>query len=325
MTVHNRKVEKFDIHQMTPTHWFKDPNSSSVWLSGYKMFRLTSQDFVLGPKIMDLENARAIMIYGRVSYLDNLAATPQPTSDGGYKFNTLEVEKTTPEGPYLVLILPFDKDGVAGSERITRDRISDIVGLLIAFNDQNMAFEHLFDYVINLDGKERSVIGDAITNPMGMPKPNLSSNQFLRIQNADQKIGSLDLPTQNRIRLSLRWFEAATYDDDIDAFLKYWIAIETLAMPDTTNIRTINELLSAVYGLSSEQVGETFHIGRLFNARGKIVHGGERFRVSVYLTEFMQAIYVDVLFKILGLQSEKRALALIQKEEFNLKNTLLQI
>lgn len=221
--------------------------------------------------------------------------------------------------------MPFDKDGVEGNERITRDRINDIVGLLIAFNDQNMAFERLFDYVIVLDGKEKSVIGEVLTVPTGMPKPNLSNEQLLRIQNADQKIDSLDLPTQNRIRLSLRWFEAARHDDDIDAFLKYWIAIETLAMPDTTNIKPINALLSEVYGLSNEKITETFHIGRLFNARGRIVHDGEQFRVSVFLILFMQALYVDVLFKVIGLQSEKRSLALIQDDELNLKKILLNI
>jgi len=325
MVFHNRKVEEFNIKQITPVDWFNNPNNSSVWLSGYKMFRLTIQDFVLGPKILDLDNARIIMTYGRISYLDSASATPQSTNDGKFKINTSDLEKVTPEGPYLIIILPFDKDGVQGNERITQDRIKDIVGLLIAFNDQNMAFERLFDYVINLDGKEKSVIGEVITVPTGMPKPNLSNEQLLRIQNADQKIDSLDLPTQHRIRLSLRWFEAARHDDDIDAFLKCWIAIETIAMPDTTNIKPINDLLSQIYDFSNEAVGETFHIGRLFNARGRIVHGGEQFRVSIYLILFMQAIYIDVLFKVLGLQSEKRALALIQNNEFDLKKILLNI
>lgn len=325
MVFQNRKVEEFNIHRMVPASWFKDFNRSSVWLSGYKMFRLSAQDFALGPKIIDLDSVRVMMTYGKVSYLDTAVATPQITDDGKHKFDATNLEKVTPEGAYLILVLPFDNDGVLGNERITRERIGDTVGLLVALNDQNMAFSHLFDYVINLDGKEKSVIGKVLTNPMSMPKPNLNNEQLLRIQNADQKIGSLGLSLQNRVRLSLRWFEAARHDDDIDAFLKYWIAIETLAMSDKTKIKPINDLLTEIYGFSSEKIGETFHVGRLFNARGKIVHGGEQFRVSVYLMEYIQAIYVDILFRIIGFQSEKRALALIQNEEFDLKNTLLKI
>ena len=323
--VFHRQVEKFDIQQLIPKSWFNNLNASSVWLSGHKMFRLTMQDFILGPKIIDLDNARAIMTYGKVSYLDSASATPESTDDGKFTFNTSGLEKITNPGPHLILILPFDKDGTEGNERNTRDRINDIVGLLVAFNDQNIAFERIFDYVINLDGKEKSVIGEVLTNPMGMPKPNINNDQLLRIQNADQKIGSLEPSTQNRIRLSLRWFEAARHDDDVDAFLKYWIAIETLAMPDTNNIKPITSLLSEIYGLTTEKTGEIFHIGRIFNARGKIVHDGEQFRVSVSLILFMQAIYVDIFFKILGLPSEKRALTLIENKEFNLKRMLLNI
>lgn len=92
----NRKVEQFNIHQIFPSDWFKDPNRSSVWLSGYKMFRLTIQDFILGPKIINLDNARVIMTYGKISYLDSASATPQSTDDGKFKLNTSGLEKVTP-------------------------------------------------------------------------------------------------------------------------------------------------------------------------------------------------------------------------------------
>src|SRR5689334_20914134 len=128
MVFHNRKIEELNIKQITPADWFKNPNNSSVWLSGYKIFRLTVQDFIMGPKILDLDNARIIMTYSKISYLDSASATPQSTNEGNFKINTSDLEKVTPEGPYLIIILPFDKDGVQGNERITQDRIKDIVG-----------------------------------------------------------------------------------------------------------------------------------------------------------------------------------------------------
>lgn len=321
----NLKIMEFNIQQMIPQSWFTKPENSSVWLSGYRMLRLNLADLPSGPKFMDLDNIRIVFVYGKVNYLNIDAATPKFTTDGHHVLSTSNLKTSTDEGAYLIVIIPFEIDGVAGNERSVRERISDTIGLLIAFNDRNMAFEHIFDYVIQLNGKEQSVIGRTVTNPFSMPKPDISDNKLLRIQNAGAKIANLNPQDRNRTQLSLRWFETAIYDEGTDAFLKYWIALETLAMPDTTNIKPINEAISAIYGFSGEQTAETFHIGRIFNLRGRIVHSGEKFPVSAYLLDFICAIYVDILFSILGLESEKRSLTLLQSGQFNPEKHLLQI
>lgn len=321
----NLGIENITIQQMIPDGWKINIERSSVWLSGYRMMRLSKKDFIAGPKIIDLVDSRLMFVYGKINYLNSDAATPRFTNEGNPVLNTANLKTSTEEGAYLIVILRNKNNGVEEDERKIRERISDTIGLVIAFNGRNMAYEHIFDYVVDLAGYEQSVIGRVATVPRGYPLPNISSSQLLRIQNADEKIQSLDIHTQNRIRLSLRWFESAIYDEDKDAFLKSWIALETLAMPDTTNIKPINEHLSTIYNLSIEEARETFHVGRLYNLRSRIVHNGENLAVKVYLLEFIFALYVDLLFSIIGLPSEKRALAIIKSGKFNINKHLFQV
>jgi hypothetical protein len=270
-----------------------------------------------GPKFFDLEGVRVFLAYGTINYLDSAAATPLVTDHGDYKVDASTIEKTTPEGGYTIFLLPFDVDGQAGLERITRERINDIVGLLAALNERNMVYQHIFDYVHRADGKERSVIGATLVNPLSMPKPDLSDDRLRMISAVDATIQAMEESGRNRIRLSLRWFQAALFDFGVDAFLKYWVAIETLAMPDTTNIRPINETLSYIYGITREEATKRFQIGRMFDLRGRIVHQGSQVPVSGKLLDYAEAIYSDLLLDAAGHPSRNRANTFLSSETFD--------
>ncbi|MBD0325807.1 MAG: hypothetical protein ICV68_05215, partial [Pyrinomonadaceae bacterium] len=127
------------------------------------------------------------------------------------------------------------------------------------------------------------------------------------------------------IKLSLRWFESALYGKGgIDAYLKYWFAIETLGMPSTTNIRPLVESLSRAYGISHEEAQQKFSIGRLFGLRSRIVHEGQIISVHQNLTKYIEALYVDVLLEHLGLASEHRAEDVIDDPNFDLARYLYE-
>jgi hypothetical protein len=87
------------------------------------------------------------------------------------------------------------------------------------------------------------------------------------------------------------------------AFLKCWIAIETLAMPDGTNIRPAILTLAAAYNMSEAEARDFFAIGRLFSLRGDIVHRGLTPRMDQYLLAYIEGVYVDLLAQVLGVGS----------------------
>lgn len=315
-------VQQFDIHKIVPSEWFDSTSGNSVWLSGYRMYRISNDDIPTGPKYFDLAGVRVFLVYGSINYLNSKSATPFLKEDGRAIFDTSNFEVQSPVGAYLVLILPFERNGKPGNERETRSRISDIVGLLAALNGRNMVYERLFEYEHllgkNEQGKnERRVIGEVIINPFRMPVPEIRDYRLQFITSVDKIIGEKPPAQTNRIRLSLRWYESAIYDLGVNAFLKYWIAIETLAMPDTTNIRPISEVLSSIYDLTKEETDQRFQIGRLFSLRGRIVHQGEQIPIRGDLLDYIENIYADLLFDSISQASERRTDTFLKNLGFN--------
>lgn len=84
----------------------------------------------------------------------------------------------------------------------------------------------------------------------------------------------MERPDSERLRFGLasRWYQAATCEPiGPFAFTQFWFALETLAMPDETNIRPLRELVARLTG-EAQAEWRTF-LGRLNGIRGDIVHG----------------------------------------------------
>jgi hypothetical protein len=319
-----QKVE-IDILKQIPLSWFTHSETSSIWLSGYRMMRISNEDIPEGVKLFDLNGARIFLLYGTFEYIESSSATPKIDNSGQFIFTTENLNKEAPIGAYLIIILPFDIDGKQGNEREIKERLSDIVGLLVSVNRMNMVYEHVFDYVYNLSRKEKSVIGNVIINPNSFPIPILEKKQLEIIINIDNSIESKEEPVKTRIRLALRWFKSAIYDVSGDAFIKYWIAIETLGMPDTTNIRPVNESLARIYNITLDESVKKFNIGRIFGLRGMIIHNGQQLQISSTILDYLESIFVDLLFEEVGYRSEHRVGNFIDENGEELSEKLLRI
>ncbi len=127
------------------------------------------------------------------------------------------------------------------------------------------------------------------------------------ITKADRAITTLQEPAKNRVHLSLRWLTSALNHRGVDAFVEYWIALETLSMPNTSDIRPLVNNFVDIYNLSYDEAKERFGIGKLFGLRSRIVHDGQIVPVHAQLLSYLEALYADVLFAHLELPSEERA------------------
>jgi hypothetical protein len=82
---------------------------------------------------------------------------------------------------------------------------------------------------------------------------------------------------------------------------------KTFAMPDTTDIRPINIILTAIYNEALEKVREEFLVGRLFGLRSSIVHDGAKPAIHGDVLQYVNHLYTDILFHIVGQPTEQRA------------------
>ncbi len=323
LSIGPRIMNTVKIQDMAPKTWFKDPKESSIWLTCYKAFRMPLEQ-LNGFHTVDLEKTRLVFLNGTLNYFEAGKPKTEIGSDGQFVMDAGQPSmKTTSQGTYVLLIAPFEVDGVENSEAETRDKIRDAIGLLANLFGRNIVFQHMFDNVIQLDGDKTTSFSQTFENPFFFPEVNFNSNGIVTLQETSTAISKLTTREKNRTYLLLRWFQYALYDPDgPSSFIKYWIAIETLAMPDTSNIRPINEALVKLYGLTVEAANQHFYVGRILNLRSKIVHDGLIVPINAHLLRYLEALYSDLFAIKLGIYCKKRAEAMLLDSACELQNFL---
>jgi hypothetical protein len=129
-------------------------------------------------------------------------------------------------------------------EPSARGRIDAALGFLYAYHGRNIAYARVFEYWVDLANDTVTVLGESIENPMALGIPRVAPAAIGTCNRLAQALRDLPEAIGSRIETSLRWFTTATAHSGPDAFLSYWIALETLAMQNTTDIRPLNEARS---------------------------------------------------------------------------------
>jgi hypothetical protein len=272
------ELEKKPISSIVPLDWFKFPDSSSVWVTVYTAPSVSKEDMQAVSKAIDFIDVRvrAILCSGKLGYLDAKGLKHEILGPTSGRFHPESVVwRETPDGTYFMCLTPCVVDGLPRDELEMRSDISVAVGLFVSFLGKRVAFEHSYDNEVNIATGETTVVSPPLEDPWwgGFGNLDLSHSRFLSLSEAVSKLGRLPEATRTRVHLSLRWFEMAVRDTGVDAYLKFWIALETLAI-QTTNINPLHDALAAAYNVSSQKVKQLFRIGRLFDLRGRIVHHG---------------------------------------------------
>jgi hypothetical protein len=282
-----------------------------VWIAAYRVFRLREENAVAQqPTVFDVvqTRVRAHLYVGDLRYTDFAAARLRLEAADRYALDTSNVrERTDPTGAYLLLLTPFDVDGTPGSERDTRDRLDAVVGLLIALEGRNAAFEKVFESVHHFGTGLTTGWSGTVTTPQWYRSPDLGNERLEQIADVETKIEELPDTDRERVRLSLRWHAAAVYDDDVDALIKQWIALETLTMPDGTDIDPLVALLARAHDLAPGVAKEQLSIGRIYRLRGKVVHTGRAKPIHPRILDHMANLYADALCELLGAPGQRRS------------------
>jgi len=124
----------------------------------------------------------------------------------------------------------------------------------------------------------------------------------------------LDDATRNRLSPAIRWYMRAhrhpAPDEElrIDTFLNYWIAFESLAMPNE-DARSALDKLAAIHNCTRDEAREVFPIVRLQGLRSRILHYGEVHPHDHDLNQLMDALCLDVLMHLLDVLAQPRTTA----------------
>lgn len=303
--------------ELVRPEWFSREDSV-LWTAGYRVLRAPLAAFPSGPYLFDFGDVRAVVSWGTLRYLDTAATKVWLTDAHEWHFDAKDVvEKSTPEGRHIVFLTALPNES---TEPQARAAVAAARGLLTVLNGRNMAWDCVYENVVRRT--QRSGYSPTWESPLAFPVPDLTPHGVDRVFRSAAAYGASPAAARARLALSLRWLEAAARDSDVDAVLKYWVALETLAMPDDTNIRPINEALKRVYQKPMGEVQATFGVGRIFGLRGRIVHHGAIVPIDQKLLHYLEALYADVLLDYLGQPPERRGLAVLGTPGFNLRALL---
>lgn len=291
--------ERRTFREIVPRNWLE--SYDHAWMTIYSIAMGSKQEFLSAKKI-DLPDAIIIAFWGSLTYLDPSGLVLRFSPDGVLITEGKAEQRDTGEGAWLVVVQPCNTNSPR-NEYSLRVKASVLASLLISVTTRNYAFSEIAENCISLTIDESSAAGPPILGPHGYDRPLRSGMD--NFETAAALLAAKPQPDRRRIELSLHWYDKSQRSMGVDGFLNNWIAIETLAMPDTSNVRPINERLQKIYGIPYSEVKSTFCVGKLLGLRSRIVHDGQDLIVHSHMTDYMNRLYEDLLHSHLGLVSQK--------------------
>jgi len=302
-------VKELSVNDLVPPDWATG-DVTHVWLAAYRSALQTPS--LAGMTPIDVQQVRVVFVDAELTYqaLD-MVGTP------GIDVMRLRPQiRTSPRAFYTLFLSPFDTAAGVNDEPRIRQLIGTTVGLVAAFNGGALVFERVFDNVIDLVTGQLTGFSAAFKTPVAYGQPRFSTGDLAVVDDASKALSQRDEMLQARVRVALQWFHDALHDDTQDEFIKLWVAVEALAMPDTTNVKPVNEILASSYGITAQDAAKRFGVGKLHGMRSRILHRGEQLAIHGDLTNYVRALFTDVLLAVLGLSAQHRADAYMQAPTF---------
>lgn len=289
------------------------------------MFLVAEEDLRRATSSVAALGAKISLGYGSLQFFDTSNVQVQIVPGKGPIFlNAPEGGETKPL-PYLIITIPMPGGADNPDQDEARRQENAVVALVVAFVGRNAVARRLFDMTYDIDAEAFGLMG-VIDNPLRHGKPNLTDDALLEVEGASRALGALSTTSRQRVLLSLRWFgESLEEDVDEDAFIKLWVALEVLAMPDQTNVRPLNELLAAAYGIPFADAAARFQAGRIQGLRGDMLHAGVTAHHFPLINSYTQALYIDALRHMLGLQHVGAAEAILEEEGSGIWDRLTEL
>lgn len=279
---------------VAPDRWFADRAKGSVLVRGYLSIgaRIPPRDG-FGDALWSYDlGGDDLLLAVRHGSFD----VPRPISvrylgDGKLSLEGPNEVARLPDGTYTILLTPVSSvlteiDGPA--ERAAMGRLDAAAGLVSLTVSPNAVYQPAFEFFQEATGTGVQVLGGAMRNAARSPNPTLTKEGLSGLKRALDALYTARVTIRRRVDVSLRWYaQAMSERNRVDAFLKFWIAIEALASSGNGSTVPLVEALAAAYQQEKQWVRSTFAVDQLARLRGAIVHSGRQPMVHGHVLELV--------------------------------------
>lgn len=299
--------ETIHLKDILPKYWFDENGNGDIYVSSYycltDILRRKQKTHLVGHVL----NATFLIVDTALEY-QTIDLVFKKVENGTPQFESNVQSRKTEQSTILFLFLKFS------SESETIAELQSARGLLSNTESKNSNYWHITDYILHFPQENSTFLSSSIK----MPDQFSAFNKETIIEPVSKVINSLELQLQARVKLGLRWLDSAEHETNgIDEFLKLWFAIETISMPDSTDIKPLVTRLASIYTIKPHEAKELFGIGRIFGLRSNIVHNGLIIGIHQKLIDYLKAIFNDILLDICSLPNNKRAKQILEDNTFN--------
>ncbi len=208
-------------------------------------------------------------------------------------------------------------------EGVTEERLQFARAAITAVMGRNAAFEELFEAFLRLgNGRARLNTHVSFNFPDAFGSPNLDGASATVVEETVGRMQSLNIDDRKRVALALRWylraqdFRGVKEVANVDSLISYWVAFESLVMPNE-NLNSAVVVLAAIHRRPEAEIRQLLPIGRLFGLRGKIIHHGQTPSISFELLNFMDDLFVDALLHHLKVPRQPRTQAYLDGSAYS--------
>jgi hypothetical protein len=241
----------FSINDLLLPEW----SANEVLITGYQIVQAHG---MTGGHDVRLGDVRVLIMRAALEYFtaDNWVVTEVDADN--FQVSVGPVRRVnTPVGTYMLVVTPNGRDAITRAQAAAALAAAIIGGALI--------YREIYTNIFSSVGAGTQIQGPIFQHPKNFNPPLLTPEVVRRYKAAYQRVQSAT--DRSRIEMSLSWFKEAHSAFDENAFLRYWLAIETLAMPNTTNIAPANSILAQAYGASNQEIQQDIELGRLYGLR----------------------------------------------------------
>lgn len=310
----NKTIKTINIYESFPESW-KD---LSILETAYKIININLEAPSENEILAIFPDAVVIIYVGVLDYVRFSVDIDFKDKEKNLAFIP-EVKDVKKDGSWLIIFTPM----LNNQEYEAKKRTASLCGVYLTVNGEGGAYKIEYERVLSPGPvRQFSHAGSAIHNPNVLRKVNMGDETLNLIKKIYNKVHSVESKKKNRLLFSLYWYEKSFRSSMVDAFLHGWIALEALAMPDTTNILPMKKKLAEIFETTTEKIETKFCLGLLVGLRSDIVHNGVIPAIHPSLMDHIHDMYVDLLVHECELEAVYRSKELLTDDSNPIRSLL---